>query len=281
MTAGLDDKGNIVGMHIRIAGQSINAWVNPNFDPEGKDKRQLQGLWKEPGDAQMGYTFPALLTEYAMRNTHVPVGPWRGVNTNQNGVYMECFIEEVARAAGKDSVEFRRALMQKHPKHLAVLNAAAEKGGWGKPLPAGVHRGIAQFMGYGSYSAAVAEVSVSPQGKVKVHRMVLALDCGNVVNPAQVAAQVEGSVAYGLSATLYGECTVKDGRIVEKNFDTYEILRLAEMPKVETVLVPSHDFWGGVGEPTICVVAPAVLNAIFAATGKPVRTLPLKNLKLA
>ena len=223
---------------------------------------------------------PNLLIEYAMRNTHVPVGPWRGVNTNQNGVYMECFIEEVARAAGKDSLEFRRALMGNHPKHLAVLNAAAEKGDWGKPLPPGVHRGIAQFMGYGSYSAATAEVSVSPEGKLKVHRMVLALNCGHAVNPDQIAAQVEGSVAYGLSATLYGECKVKNGRMVELNFDTYEIMRLAEMPKVETVIVPTYDFWGGVGEPTICVVAPAVLNAIHAATGKPVRSLPLKNVKL-
>jgi isoquinoline 1-oxidoreductase beta subunit len=170
--------------------------------------------------------------------------------------------------------------MKNHPKHLAVLNAAAEKGDWGKPLPPGVHRGIAQFMGYGSYSAATAEVSVSSDGKLKVHRMVLALDCGHVVNPDQVAAQVEGSVAYGLSATLYGENTVENGRIKELNFDTYEILRLAEMPKVETVPVPTYDFWGGVGEPTICVVAPAVLNAIYAATGKPVRSLPLKNVKL-
>src|SRR5678809_1423538 len=158
-----------------------------------------------------------------------------------------------------------RDSMSKHPKHLAVLDAAAAKGDWGKPLPAGVHRGIAQFMGYGSYSAAVAEVSVSDQGKLKVHRMVLALDCGHAVNPDQIAAQVEGSVAYGLSAALYGECTVDKGRIAELNFNTYEILRLAEMPKVETVIVPSYDFWGGVGEPTICVVTPAVLNAIFAA----------------
>ena len=207
----------------------------------------------------------------------VPVGPWRGVNTNQNGVYLECFIEELARAAGKDSLAFRRALMQNDPKHLAVLNAAAEKGDWGKPLPAGVHRGIAQFMGYASYSAAVAEVSVGKNGEVKVHRMVLALDCGHVVNPDQVAAQVEGSVAYGLSATFYGENTIEKGRVKELNFDTYRILKLSEMPKVETVMVPSYDFWGGVGEPTICVVAPAVLNAIHAATGKPPRHLPLKN----
>ncbi|MFL5072412.1 MAG: molybdopterin cofactor-binding domain-containing protein [Xanthobacteraceae bacterium] len=280
LSAGLDADGNLVGLHVRVAGQSINATLNPNAIRGGKDMRQLQGLWEEAGDAQLGYSVPNLLIEYAMRNTHVPVGPWRGVNTNQNGVYMECFIDEVARAAGKDPLEFRRALMGNHPKHLAVLNAVAEKGDWGKPLPPGVHRGIAQFMGYGSYSAATAEVSVSPEGKVKVHRMVLALNCGHAVNPDQIAAQVEGSVAYGLTATLYGECPVENGRMTSLNFDTYEIMRLAEMPKVETVIVPTHDFWGGVGEPTICVVAPAVLNAIHAATGKPVRSLPLKNVKL-
>src|SRR5438309_937850 len=280
LAAGLDEKGALVGLHLRISGQSINAFVNPALVANGQDARQLQGYSDKPGDAELGYTVPNLLIEYAMRNTHVPVGPWRGVNTNQNAVYMECFVEEVARAAGADSLEFRRALMTKHPKHLAVLNAAADRGGWGKPLPSGVHRGIAQFMGYGSYSAAVAEVSVSGEGKVKVHRMVLALDCGHAVNPDQIAAQVEGSVAYGLTAAFYGECKVENGRMTDLNFDRYQMLRLAEMPKVETVIVPTFDFWGGVGEPTISVVTPAVLNAIFAATGKPVRSLPLKNLKL-
>jgi isoquinoline 1-oxidoreductase beta subunit len=275
LSAGLDPAGNLVGLHVRVSGQSINAYLAPHNIKDGKDRRQLQGLWPEPHDAQIGYTVPNLRTEYAMRNTHVPVGPWRGVNTNQNGLYLECFIEEVARAAGKDSLEFRRALMQKHPKHLAVLNAAAEKGNWGKPLPAGVHRGIAQFMGYGSYSAAVAEVSVKG-GEVTVHRMVLALNCGHAVNPATIAAQVEGSVAYGFDH-LQSEITIQNGRAVELNFHTYPIARLAQMPKVETVIVPTYDFWGGVGEPTICVTAPAVLNAIFAATGKPVRTLPLKH----
>jgi isoquinoline 1-oxidoreductase beta subunit len=281
LTAGLDESGKLVGLHVRLSGQSINAYLNPPAAKGGNDERQLQGWWKEPGNAQLGYTVPNLLVEYAMRNTHVPVGPWRGVNTNQNAVYMECFIDEVARAAGADPLEFRRALMQQHPKHLAVLNAAAAKADYGKPLPAGVHRGIAQFMGYGSYSAAVAEVSVSDKGDVKVHRMVLALDCGHAVNPGQIAAQVEGSVAYGLSATFHGECTVDKGRIVELNFDRYPILRLAEMPQIETVIVPTFDVWGGVGEPTISVVAPAVLNAIHAATGKPVRGLPLKNVKVA
>ena len=158
-----------------------------------------------------------------------------------------------------------------------MLNAAAESAGWGRPLPAGVHRGIAQFMGYGSYSAAVAEVSVSAQGDVKVHRMVLALDCGHAVNPGQIAAQVEGSVAYGLSAALHGEITIENGRTMQRNFDAYPVLRLAEMPTVETVIVPSYDFWGGVGEPTICVVTPAVLNAVHAATGRAVRSLPMRK----
>ena len=282
MSAGLDaerQSRRAARARVRAVDQRV---LESGGDRQGRQGRcaSCRATTEKPGDAQLGYTVPNLLIEYAMRNTHVPVGPWRGVNTNQNGVYMECFIDEVARAAGKDPLEFRRALMSKHPKHLAVLNAAAEKADWGKPLPAGVHRGIAQFMGYGSYSAAVAEVSVSDEGKVKVHRMVLALNCGHAVNPDQIAAQVEGSVAYGLSAALYGECTVEKGRIVGANFHTYQILRLAEMPKVETVIVPTYDFWGGVGEPTICVVAPAVLNAIYAATGKPVRSLPLKNVKL-
>jgi len=281
LSAGLDADGNLTGLHVRVCGQSINATLSLASIVAGRDMRQLQGYYEKGADAELGYSAPNLLIEYVMRNTHVPVGPWRGVNTNQNAVYMECFMDEVARAAGKDPLEFRRALMSKHPKHLAVLNAAAEKAGWGKPLPSGIHRGIAQFMGYGSYSAAVAEVSVSERGELKVHRMVLALDCGHTVNPGQIAAQIEGSVALGLTATLYGECKVKDGRMVDLNFDTYRIMRLAEMPKVETVLVPTYDFWGGVGEPTISVVAPAVLNAIHAATGKPVRSLPLKNVRLA
>jgi isoquinoline 1-oxidoreductase beta subunit len=280
LSAGLDDAGNLVGLHVRVCGQSINAMLNPKGIVEGRDMRQLQGYYEAPGDAQLGYDVPNLLVEYVMRNTHVPVGPWRGVNTNQNAVYMECFMEEVARAAGKDSLEFRRALLKEHPKHLAVLNAVAEKADWGKPLPPGIHRGLAQFMGYGSYSAAVAEVSVSPQGKLKVHRMVMGVNSGHAVNPGQIEAQVQGSVAYGLTATMYGEMPVDKGRMTSLNFDSYEIVRLAEMPKVEVVIVPTYDFWGGIGEPTISVVAPSVLNAIYAATGKPVRSLPLKNVKL-
>ncbi len=275
--AGVDEKGNLAGLHLRVSGQSINAFANPAAIKDGKDIRQLQGLWPTlEGDAQIGYTHANLRTEYAMRNTHLPVGPWRGVNTNQNGIFMECFMDEVAKLANRDPLEFRRSLMSERPKHLGVLNAAAEKAGWGKPLPKGVYRGIAQFMGYGSYSAAVAEVSVSPKGEVKVHRCVFALDCGNVVNPDQTAAQIEGSVAYGMT-TLHSEISVEKGRVVETNFDNFRVMKIAEMPKVEVVLPLTHDFWGGVGEPTICVVVPAILNAIHAATGKPVRSLPLSK----
>jgi isoquinoline 1-oxidoreductase subunit beta len=280
MAAGLDEEGKLIGLHVRISGQSINAFVNPALVAGGKDMRQLQGYDVNPGEAQLGYAAPNMLVEYVMRNTHVPVGPWRGVNTNQNAVYMECFMDEVAKAAGKDPLEFRRSLMGNFPKHRAILDAVAEKAGWGQPLPPGVHRGIAQFNGYATYSAAVAEVSVSDTGKLKVHRLVLGVNCGHPVNPDQIAAQCEGSVAFGLTAALYGECPVKDGRMTSLNFDTYQIMRLAEMPKVETIIVPTYDFWGGIGEPTISVVSPAVLNAIFAATGKPVRSLPLKHVKL-
>ena len=169
---------------MRVSGQSINAFNNPPLAKDGKDDRQLQGYYEKPGDAQLGYTFPNLLIEYAMRNTHVPVGPWRGVNTNQNAVYMECFIDEVARGGRRGPARVPpRADAEASRSICAVLDAAAEKADWGKPLPPGVHRGIAQFMGYGSYSAAVAEVSVSADGKVKVHRMVLALNCGHAVNP--------------------------------------------------------------------------------------------------
>ena len=274
MTAGLDAQGNVTALHARISGQSILAYLMPQRMENGVDMIAFQGWTKE----EFGYmAIPNLRIDHAVRNTHVPVGFWRGVNTNQNTIYMECFIDEVAHAAGKDPVEFRRTLMAKNPKHLAVLNAVAERAGWGTPLPKGVYRGIAQNAGFGSYVAAVAEVSVSPKGEVTIHRIVAGTDCGYVVNPDQVAAQVEGSFVFGLGAMMMGEITIEKGRAVQTNFDSYQVMRLASMPKVETVLVPSGGFWGGVGEPTIAVAPPAVLNAIFAATGKRIRTLPLSH----
>jgi len=277
LVAGLDAQGNVAGLHMRISGQSILAGVFPDNVRDGRDPAAFQGLNPPGPEASIGYTFPALLVDHAMRNPHVPPGFWRGVNLNQNTIYLECFIDEIAHATGQDPLALRRKLMANHPKHLGVLNAVAERAGWGRPAPAGIHRGLAQAMGFGSYVAACAEVSVSRDGTLKIHRIVAATDPGHAVNPQQIEAQVEGSFAYGLSAALYGECTVKDGRIEQANFDTYRILRMDEMPRVETIVMPSGGFWGGVGEPTIAVAAPAVLNAIFAATGKRIRELPLKN----
>lgn len=281
MRAALDEKGNLTGLQMRISGQSILAAIVPGrLGPDGKDPVTFQGLNPGGAEAAIGYTIPNLLIDHAMRNPHIIPGFWRGVNTNPNAIYLECFLDEAAHAAGQDPLAFRRKLMANHPKHLAVLNAAAERIGWDRKPPAGVHRGIAQIMGFGSYVAGAAEVSVAEDGKVKIHRIVAATDPGVAINPQQIEAQVEGSFVYGLSAALYGACTVKDGRIEQANFDTYPVMRLDDMPAVETVLVPSGGFIGGVGEPTIAVAAPAVLNAVFAATGKRVRQIPLKNADL-
>jgi isoquinoline 1-oxidoreductase subunit beta len=246
----------------------------------GRDPVVFQGL--NPGGAEgaFGYKLPALLIDHAMRNPHVPPGFWRGVNLNHNAIYVESFIDEIAHATKQDPLALRRKMLVDSPKNLAVLNAVAERAGWGKPAPAGVYRGLAQIMGFGSYVAACAEVSVSDDGEVKVHRIVAATDPGHAVNPQQIEAQVEGSFAYGLSAALYGGCTVKDGRIEQENFSAYPVMLMAQMPKVEAIVMPSGGFWGGVGGPTISVAAPAVLNAIFAATGERVRDLPLKGHRL-
>lgn len=277
LTAGLDAQGNLNALHMRISGQSILATVAPQNIRNGRDPVVFQGLDATGAEGTLGYAIPNLLIDHAMRNPHVPAAFWRGVNLNQNAIYLESFVDEIAHASGQDPLALRRKLLANSPKHLAVLNAVAEKAGWGKPAPKGVFRGLAQIMGFGSYVAACAEVSVGDDGWLKIHRIVASTDPGHVANPQQVEYQVEGSFVYGLSAALYGEITVQNGAIVQKNFDTYPVMRLHEMPKVETVLIPSGGFWGGVGEPTIAVAAPAVLNAIFAATGKRIRDLPLKN----
>lgn len=277
LTAGLDAQGNLNALHMRISGQSILATVAPQNIRNGRDPVMFQGLDATGAEGTLGYAIPNLLIDHAMRNPHVPAAFWRGVNLNQNAIYLESFVDEIAHASGQDPLALRRKLLANSPKHLAVLNAVAEKAGWGKPAPKGVFRGLAQIMGFGSYVAACAEVSVGDDGWLKIHRIVASTDPGHVANPQQVEYQVEGSFVYGLSAALYGEITVQNGAIVQKNFDTYPVMRLHEMPKVETVLIPSGGFWGGVGEPTIAVAAPAVLNAIFAATGKRIRDLPLKN----
>ena len=284
MTAGIDAQGNVTGLNMRISGQSILASVLPTLMVNGADLLTFQGLLpvghdKFP-DHAISYAFDNLTIDHAMRNTHVPPGFWRGVNANQNAIYMECFVDEVAHAAGQDALALRQKLMAKNPKGWAVLKAAADKGNWGKPLPKGSGRGLAAFYCFGSYIAACAEVSVAADGKLSIKRIVAATDPGNAVNPKQIAMQVEGSFVYGLGAMLYQECTVKEGAMQETNFHNYQCLKISEMPKVETIVMPSGDFWGGVGEPTIAVAAPAVLNAIFNATGKRIRDLPIKSTDL-
>ncbi|MCY4746328.1 molybdopterin-dependent oxidoreductase [Pelomonas sp. UHG3] len=277
LTAGLDEAGKLTALHMRISGQSIIAGIFPQNIRDGKDPAVFQGLSAGGAEGALGYAVPNLLIDHAMRNPTVPPGFWRGVNLNQNAVYLECFLDEVAHAAKRDPLALRRELLANSPKHLAVLNAVAAKAGWGKPRPKGRHLGLAQIMGFGSYVAACAEVSVNKKGELKIHRIVAATDPGHAVNPQQIAAQVEGSFVYGLSAALFGEITVKDGRVEQQNFNTYPMLKMEHMPAVETLVMPSGGFWGGVGEPTIAVAAPAVLNAIFAATGKRIRDLPLSK----
>ncbi|MGD9802189.1 MAG: molybdopterin cofactor-binding domain-containing protein [Hyphomicrobiaceae bacterium] len=282
LRAGLDDKGDPSGLIMRISGQSIlisNLPLAASIQT-GRDPRMFQGLHAQPGESQMAYSIPNLYIDHAMRNTHLPVGSWRGVHTTQNGVYLECFIDEMAHAAKRDPFDFRSSLMRGHPKHLAALVAAATRAGWGSPLPPGVHRGLAQMMAFGSYTAGVAEVRVTPDGAVRVLRVVVAVDCGVTVNPRLVEAQIEGAVIMATSATLGEKITIRDGQVVERDFDTYPVLRMAEAPVVETVLVPSGDFMGGVSEAGMAVVSPAILNAVFAATGKRIRTLPLRLAQL-
>jgi len=279
MSGTFDSKKNLTGLHMRLSGQSILSSVRPAVvaQNKGMDPLVFQGVAKG-GEHGISYDFPNLTIDHAMRNTHVPPGFWRGVNINQNAVFMECFMDELAEYAGMDPVEFRRKYSANYPRNLAVLNAVADRIGWTKPAPAGVFRGIAQQKSFGSFVAAACELSVTDGNKVKIHRIVAATDPGYAVNPAQIERQVSGSFVYGLSALFEEECTVKNGRIEQTNFDTFGSIRLKQMPPVETIVIQGGGKeWGGIGEPTISVAAPAVLNAYFKATGKRIRTVPLKN----
>jgi isoquinoline 1-oxidoreductase subunit beta len=271
MKAGLDAQGNLVAMHTIIACPSILALLRPEGIDKGIDFTAVRTFNDSP------YTTPNQLVEYAMRNPHVPVGFWRAPGL-QNSFYRECFIDEVAHAAGKDPLEFRLAMLKPGDKNRLVLEAAAKAAGWGTPLPAGVFRGIAQSDGFGSYTAMVAEASVK-DGAIKVHRVVFAIDSGYVVNPDACRAQAEGNVIFNIGQ-FYSGHTLKDGRILESNFHDFPLPRFTEMPVVETVLVPTGGFWGGHGEPGALNVVPAVCNAVFAATGKRIRSLPLKDGKV-
>jgi isoquinoline 1-oxidoreductase subunit beta len=272
MTAGLDAGGAPVAWKIRTAGQSIIAAISPRALQFGVDRNFLQGLLED-----MPYDVPNYLVDFAMRSTHVPVGVWRSVNHSQNAFFKESFIDEMAHAAGADPYLFRRNLLRKSPKDLAVLDAAASKAGWDRPAPAGVSRGIAHHRSQNSICAQVVEASIARDGTLRVHRVISAIDPGHVVNPLTVEMQTESAIVYGLSAALYGEISIKDGRVEQSNFNDYPMLQMAEMPRVETVIAASGGFWGGVGETPVPPLAPALCNAVFAATGKRVRSLPLKN----
>ena len=278
MSAGLDASGNPVFWHHRIATDSIMARAGLAFGFVLKDD-QLDDSSVE-GANNLPYDFPDFQCDWVRKDTGVPVGFWRSVGSSHTAFSTECFFDEVAQAAGKDPVAFRLSMLAKHPRHAGVVKLAAEKAGWGKPA-AGTFQGIAVHESFGSYVAQVAEVSVAKDGKVKVHRVICAIDCGQVVNPDTVAAQMESSIVYGLSAALFGEITVKDGKVQQKNFTDHRVLRMNEMPKVETYIVPSTEGHGGVGEPGTPPIAPAVCNAIFAATGKRIRSLPIKTSELA
>jgi isoquinoline 1-oxidoreductase subunit beta len=271
LVAGLDADGMPIALKIRLTGPSFVAALVPGFGMSFIDRSFLSGLADE-----MAYDVPNYLVDYVVQQSPVPLGVWRAINYTQNTFYKESFVDEMAHATGMDPYLYRRRLLRKSPKNLAVLDAAAKKADWFGPAPQGVFRGIAVTEACGSFCAQVVEVSVEG-GELRVHRVVSALDPGQVVNPLSVEMQTQGAVVFALTAALRGEITIKDGGVEQSNFDDYEMLRMADVPKVETVMVPSHDFWGGVGEPPVPPLAPALCNAIFAATGKRIRSLPIKN----
>jgi len=274
LTAGLDADGMPTAWSVRIAGQSILASVIPEMDAV-IDRNFLQNFLED-----MPYAIPNYLVEYAVRRTHVPVGICRSIYYSQNAFFKESFIDEMAQAGCQDPLRFRQRLLYGKPRHLAVLDAAARQAGWEQPPPPGVFRGIALNEACNSICAQVVEASVNDTGAVRVHRVISAIDCGQVVNPLTVELQTQGAIVFALTAALYGEITIADGRVQQSNFHDYQMLRMCDMPRVETVIVPSgdsSDVWGGIGEPPVAPLAPALCNAIFAATGRRIRSLPLKN----
>jgi isoquinoline 1-oxidoreductase beta subunit len=232
------------------------------------------------GAANLPYEIPNLRVEWILKDPGVPVGFWRSVGSSQNAFVTECFLDEIAAAGGTDPYELRRMFLRRHPRHLGVLELAAAKAGWGSPLPKGRYRGIAVAESYGSFVAEVAEISLADDGAVRVHRVVCAADCGKYVNPDTIEAQMQGGIVFGLTAALRGSIAIEKGRVKESNFHDYQMLRMLEMPVVEVHIVKSREAPGGVGEPGVPPIAPAVANALFAATGKRIRTLPIRQEEL-
>ena len=269
---GVDASGNAVGWRSRLVGQSIMAgtpFAAMMMKGKDYDPASVEGVDDLP------YAIPNVAVESHQAEINVPVQWWRSVGHSHTAFAVECFIDELAALAGKDPYQFRRALLQKQPRHLGVLNLAAEKARWDRPLPKGVGRGIAVHFAFGSYAASVAEVSVT-EGKVRVHRMVCAIDCGQYVNPGIIKAQTEGGAIFGASAALYQELTFESGRLQQTNFHTFPVMRINECPEIETHIAESNEKSGGIGEPGVPCAAPAIANAVFAVTGKRVRRLPIR-----
>jgi isoquinoline 1-oxidoreductase beta subunit len=272
ISGGLDESGNPVAWRHTLVGQSILAGTpfEAMLVKDGIDGTSVEGARDLP------YAIPSLQVELHSPRVGIPVLWWRSVGHSHTAFVTECFLDELARAAGRDPVAYRRALLRSHPRHLGVLELTAQKAGWDKPLAAGRARGVAVHESFGSFVAQVAEVSIS-DGAVKVHRVVCAIDCGRALNPNTIAAQMESGIGYGLSAALHGAITFKDGRVEQANFHDYRVLRMHEMPEVETHIVPSSEKPGGAGEPATPPIAPAVCNALFALTGRPIRRLPIRH----
>jgi isoquinoline 1-oxidoreductase subunit beta len=277
LRGGVDGEGNIAGWDQRVVSQSfvIGGPFEAAMVHEGVDHLAVEGA------SDSVYAIENRRVEWSQAPGGVPTLWWRSVGHSANAFVVESFLDELAHAAGRDPYQVRRELLKDQPRHLRVLDRAAKEAGWGEPLPPGRGRGIAVHASFGSFVAEVAEVSVSKKGEVKVHRVVCAIDCGPVVNPDTVAAQMEGSVVFGLTAALYGEITFENGRVQQSNFHDYPMLRFEEMPRVETHIIASSDSMGGVGEPGVPPIAPAVTNAIFAATGKRIRRLPVDRREIS
>ena len=270
LTAAVNKEGRLTGLRTRVAAPSILTSLGMKA-ADGTDPVALQGI------ADMFYSVPDFRADYVLRTLHVPVGFWRSVNHSQNTYFREHFLDQVARETGQDPYQFRLGMLKESPKQRAVLQAVAAKAGWGEALPANTHRGIAVETSYGSHCAQVVEVKVNGDGTFRLLRVVCVIDPGHVVNPDTIAAQVESGITYGLTAALFGDITIRKGRVLQGNFDDYPMLTLRQMPVVETHILASGDFWGGMGEPPLPPVAPALCNALYAATGKPVHSLPLST----
>jgi isoquinoline 1-oxidoreductase subunit beta len=270
MAAGLDADGKPTAFTARVACDSIMSWFFPGSITNGLDSSSVEGV------SDIAYDIPNILVDYHLMKGPIPMGFWRSVGCSQNGFFSEGFVDELAAAAKKDPYEFRRDLLAKKPKSLGVLNLVAQKAGWGTPLPKGRFRGIACLEAFSTHAAEVVEISIDKDGTVNVHRVVAAMDCGRLINPDTAEAQVSGAIVYGITAALKTEITIDRGRVVQTNFDTNPMLRMNESPKIEVYFVPSEETPTGLGEPAVPPVAPAIANAIFAATGKRLRRMPFK-----